>query len=124
MCRYDDGEHCEVWIETRHRARKQHQCFECNGKISPGENYWRIFLVFEGEPDSKKVCDPCYQACKLFIETERAMCDESPGWMLGTLWDDIRYFAEQHLTPEALAEHASRMAERAKEPDFPRWRNR
>ena len=56
----DDMDSCaSVWEVTWHKARKQHRCCECHEPILPGQRYERIFVIFEGTPDSHKTCEFC-----------------------------------------------------------------
>lgn len=54
-----DLEPCEVWRETKCKARKVHRCSCCRRAILPGEEYLQHFSVFEGDPTSAKCCAEC-----------------------------------------------------------------
>lgn len=63
-CGCDDP--AEVWIESWHKARKAHICEECGHAIQPGENYWRVFIVFDGLASSASRCEPCADLADAF----------------------------------------------------------
>lgn len=50
------------------KARKEHTCYECRGKISIGETYHKHHGIWDGEADTFKVCNDC--------EVLRAVCDK------------------------------------------------
>ena len=58
-CSIDTGEYCEVYTATLRRARKGHTCIECQGAITPGEQYEHVDYMFEGYWDYAKTCVPC-----------------------------------------------------------------
>lgn len=67
MCSID-LEYCEVWSETKRKARKGHACSCCRGAIQPGEAYIVHFSIFEGDRTSGKLCGPCEVARKEFSD--------------------------------------------------------
>ena len=42
-----------------YKAKKEHKCCECRGKICVGEKYHSIFGIWEGEPYQFKTCSDC-----------------------------------------------------------------
>jgi hypothetical protein len=54
-----DFDPCDVWRETRRKARKQHTCDCCGGTILPGTHYVSHFSLFEGDTTSEKICAAC-----------------------------------------------------------------
>jgi len=49
------------WNEQRRKARKEHVCYECNGKINKGDEYMVVSWCRAGEGwDSVKVCEFCW----------------------------------------------------------------
>ena len=48
-----------VYECDRPKARKEHTCCECRGKISIGETYHKHHGIWDGEADTYKVCDDC-----------------------------------------------------------------
>jgi hypothetical protein len=55
-CDYDP---CDVWDETKRKARKAHKCTECRGAIKPGETYTVINMLFDGSWSTAKRCEDC-----------------------------------------------------------------
>jgi len=86
---YGEGEMAEFSRKESRKARKEHICDECMGKISPGEEYVIITGRWEGEFDSYKFCRGC--------DNIRSSCGCKP--VLGSLWDDIviPYHEENHF---------------------------
>lgn len=66
MCSGPDLDPCDVWKLTSHKARKEHRCECCHTTINPGERYWRLFTVYEGEAGSEKSCNACNEAAEEF----------------------------------------------------------
>lgn len=58
MC-FDSEGYSDLWQESYHKARKTHKCTECWGEIKIGEEYKRIFSVFEGDASTIKECRKC-----------------------------------------------------------------
>lgn len=58
-CEPSEGEACEVWSETWHRARKEHVCCECRERINVGERYQKIFAIGDGDVYTYKTCEFC-----------------------------------------------------------------
>ncbi len=48
-----------VFVEEHRTAIKQHRCDECFMPIRPGERYWSVFGVWEGEASRWKCCFTC-----------------------------------------------------------------
>lgn len=59
MCMIDGGERAELWQESKQRARKMHKCCECGRDIHPGETYWKVFGIQDGDAFSDKWCAHC-----------------------------------------------------------------
>lgn len=72
MC-FVDLEPCEVWDERDRKARKEHKCSACGGKITVGSLYVVHFNVFEGEAKSDKMCKPCEAARREFAKDHDGM---------------------------------------------------
>src|SRR4030066_192878 len=72
-------------------ARKEHSCYECRRKISPGETYQRTTAMWHrGEGiDTYKVCRHCVQA-------EKWLARECGGWLYGGVLEDL----EEHWREE------------------------
>ena len=54
-----DYEAPEAYVCDHPKARKDHKCCECRGVIKVGEVYNRHHGIWDGEPDSYKVCSDC-----------------------------------------------------------------
>ena len=86
---YDNGPEC--FSETWRTARKEHMCCECGRKIQKGEKYKYESGIWEGRPESYKLCKSCHEVRSAFF------CN----WTYGCLWDDF----EAHCTEvEELSE--------------------
>lgn len=85
---------------TWRTARTEHRCCECRNSIQPGERYYYVSGVWDGQGRSFKQCADC---AELSIEytAQAAYPDEAP--CLGQLTDFItdgdewRYVDESHL---------------------------
>ena len=57
-CDYDGDapEFCNVAFV---RARKEHRCYECSGKIAPGEKYRRVVGKWNGDLETYRECGLC-----------------------------------------------------------------
>lgn len=85
MCEIDAGDSYEVWSETKRRARKEHKCDGCHGRIAPGEAYVVHFSVFEGDPSSAKMCEPCDVTRMAFAEAHQGRIPHPDS-----LWDTLQ----------------------------------
>jgi hypothetical protein len=56
-CDYDPP---SVYSATKPRARKRYCCKECDGLILPGEQYERVFAVWDGSPGTIRTCGHCH----------------------------------------------------------------
>lgn len=61
-----DLEPCEVWRESRHKARKVKRCSCCSVWIEPGTYYWTHFSIYEGEASTGALCEPCFADREVF----------------------------------------------------------
>ncbi len=76
MC-YIELESCQVWYETKRRARKTHLCSCCKGSIAAGETYLIHFSVLDGDVTSEKCCGQCEEARDEFGEAHHNECGEA-----------------------------------------------
>lgn len=53
------------------KARKEHKCFWCDDIIKPGEKYYRVAAVYEGDFSTRKECDTCNTMVADFCEKNR-----------------------------------------------------
>ena len=61
-CSVDDGDYEEVRCSTVtiRKARKQHECCECQQPIVPGKKYEETTVInHDGYPDRFRTCLPC-----------------------------------------------------------------
>lgn len=59
-CSCNWGEPASVYNATNPRARKPYQCEECDGPILVGEQYERVFGVWEGYATTFRTCERCH----------------------------------------------------------------
>jgi hypothetical protein len=50
----------DFYIETEHKARKQHKCFWCRRIVEVGEKYIKGFGVWQGDVQNRKECLKCH----------------------------------------------------------------
>jgi hypothetical protein len=79
-------DYLECYREIYRKARKQHSCYECRGKIVRGENYWYVSGIGEDGPFDAKICLCCYKLQKDLIKKCNSFYD-APGF--GELHNDI-----------------------------------
>lgn len=89
MCRVDGVDRSEVYVESSHRARKEHRCEECRRTIMPSEVYRRVFAVTEGDASSMKVCGHCVVAMDWLVRN----CG---GYIYGEVREDIHEHAQEY----------------------------
>jgi hypothetical protein len=94
---YIELEPCEVWDETKRRARKAHRCSCCKGPIAPGEIYLVHFSVMDGEVTSEKCCARCEEARGEFRDAHESMTP-TPGYFPFLLADCIAEGDEESET--------------------------
>lgn len=54
-------EMAECYRRVVRKARKQHRCCSCHGRIQPGESYHHHSGIWSDGPDAFKVCSDCEQ---------------------------------------------------------------
>ena len=62
------------------KARKQHVCTECGGKILPGEEYEYYSGTWDGEADTFKTCLDCKSVRDVFFKS----------WWFGQIWENFQ----------------------------------
>ncbi len=67
------------------RARGTHKCFECAGVISPGESYEYVAGKWDGEVESFRTCERCYDLRVWVKNSVPCFC-----WAHGNMLDDAR----------------------------------
>lgn len=73
-----DGPSCSK-EETR-KARKIHKCCECHKEIKKGQKYQYESGIWDGKPESYKICLDCLSMRDTFF------CG---GWVYGEIWSDL-----------------------------------
>ena len=72
---------CEVWTETRRKARKAHNCIECSREIPPGAHYWEwTGIGSDRRPFRYRCCELCQSVIK-----DRFRC----GFYIGMVWESL-----------------------------------
>lgn len=71
------------------RAKKEHRCDCCGGRIPPGRKYLRLGWVFERTAGSEKCCLPCHRVSMAFAQKHNFYTQPS---------------GMQHLLEECIAE--------------------
>ena len=98
-CDYDPPEFYHR--TTISKARKEHGCYECGGRILQGESYEHVFAKWDGDVGNVNTCQRCldlreyvkaHVPCFCWahgnviddaIETVRSYAQEVPGLMFG-----------------------------------------
>lgn len=86
-CDYDPPEFCHIEIR---RARKEHRCEECSGKIVPGEPYEYTRGKWNGHLDNFKVCERCFNIRTWTKNNVPCLC-----WAYGSIIEDCRDAIEE-----------------------------
>lgn len=73
----------DYYEQKVYKAKKQHQCGECQSLIKKGQKYCKISATFERAWWHHKVCYPCY--C-IMVDLE---CEFDAGAMYHTLENSI-----------------------------------
>ncbi len=83
MC-YIDAEPCELWNETKVKARKRHRCSVCQSDINAGVVYLKHFSKFEGEISHGKICPACEADRAMFAAAHDGVSTSPEGfaWLL------------------------------------------
>ena len=82
MCFIAD-EYAEVYHAHSRRARKDHQCYECNDGIKAGEIYEYGSGVFDGRGFSQKTCRRCvYDRARIYQIERRNGCRDGESFPL------------------------------------------
>jgi len=71
MC-FIDTEPYDCFTQSKPRARKPHQCYECGRTIQKGEIYQKTTGIFQGDPFTHKQCAGCTSLRERIIEMETA----------------------------------------------------
>ena len=71
----------EVYRASFQKARKEHLCVECGHVITPGQEYQRVFMVYEGDPSTHVFCERCSDLIEAFSDV--GYC-----WGIGQFFED------------------------------------
>lgn len=82
MC---DCEMPKVFNESKRKAKKQHNCCECDRPILKGENYFMLQGLWDGQWRNYKQCSICHDIGKKY-QDETNEC-----YPLGELIQEIHY---------------------------------
>lgn len=65
---------------TKRKARKDHKCTNCRCEIKSGTEYTYISGIWNGEPESFKLCENCRKVIDNFELIDKDLAyDEGPG---------------------------------------------
>lgn len=96
----DFGDYAEFYKSKTQRSRKPRKCDECNGTISPGENYERVFMVQEGIAETFLTCERCLPmadwvmrncGCRMHADLWRHLEDDVFREMRGELAPGVHF---------------------------------
>lgn len=82
---YCDYEPAEFFQSSKPRARKEHRCYECGGRILPGEQYEYVVGKWSGDFSSFKTCERCHDIRKWVENNVPCAC-----WAYGNLDEDAK----------------------------------
>lgn len=110
MCEYqgpDEGGGTVLCREWR-KARKEHSCGECGGKIAIGESHHFISGIWEGEFDFHRSCVVCRK-----LGEEFSKAHDGEGFYMGALDEALQECVAEETTideddNEVLSESAQR----------------
>jgi hypothetical protein len=105
------------FYERCHTARKEHRCYDCSGKILPGQWYMAVGGLCEGEWWNGKICRSCWSAmqwvkahipclCVSFGNMREELieiCREAQRQAPGLLFGLYRRLAGQKIMPRPTA---------------------
>jgi hypothetical protein len=74
-CDYDPA---DIYRAAKPKARRPHKCEECSGPILPGEQYERVFGVWEGYASTFKTCARCLKTTSHAFVGRTAICLRTP----------------------------------------------
>jgi len=75
----DQGDSASFSSEKTLVARVPHRCCECGDIIRPGQEYERMFGVWDGKTSTYKTCIPCAEVRRAFFCT----------FTFETIWEDF-----------------------------------
>lgn len=84
----------EFYSETRHVARKDHKCCECNFPIKAGTPYIACRGKWDGIMDSHRQHEECYDLCRYVNLDVIGDCEIGFTGMLEWIWEHVRLSAD------------------------------
>jgi hypothetical protein len=82
-CSCDDFQTADI-----RKARKEHKCCACRRVIQPGEEYERVFGVWDADPATYKTCQDCLSLREVFF------CE---SYYYTSIWSDFEYHVHEML---------------------------
>lgn len=70
---------CEFCRTEKRKARKEHKCGECKGKILKGEEYEYVAGMWERCFSTHKTCSACLEIRNVFMKS----------YYYGTIWEEL-----------------------------------
>lgn len=61
----------DFYSQQQVKARKEHKCYWCGDTIMPGEKYYRVAGIYEGDFSTRKECDTCNTTVAEYCEQNR-----------------------------------------------------
>lgn len=103
MCSCDSDQPSVTW-ESRPKAKKRHKCSECRGWIEPGEVYWRVRGVWDGEAQTFAMCSDCDALLSWCGEDADCFC-----WSFQCVHQDVVDFVGESGDEALIAEADARI---------------
>lgn len=89
-------ENAEVLSEKWLKARKQHNCQECERQIQLGEQYYREVTKFDGEIDTHKTCADC-------MSLRRNLCADFYWGQIREMIEDAIEYCDGKIPEKCIA---------------------
>jgi len=102
MCSCDNDGPSVMW-ESKPKAKKRHKCCECRGWIEPGEVYWRVRGVWDGEAQTFSMCADC-DGLLSWADDMDCFC-----WSFGNVHVDVLDYAGDSGDKALIAEADARI---------------
>lgn len=99
-----DGDGPSAFWESRPKAKKRHRCCECRGWIEPGETYWRVRGVWDGEAQTFSMCADCECLKEWACIGAAGFC-----WSFGNVMTDVLDYIHDSGEEALIAEAEARV---------------
>ena len=76
----DIGDEADFHTSSVQKSRAVRVCEECCGAINPGDEYERVFYVWDGMKETYRTCKTCLEIRNTF------MC----SWHYSMVWEDLQ----------------------------------